>query len=306
MVGMMDHAQAAELLGAYALDAVDPDEAAAIEQHLETCPRCRDELRGHREVVGLLANAGEEAPEGLWARVVAGINESESQGGGSAGAQLSLRVVREGDGGGGEGGRAGVGGDVGTGGEGRAAGGGGLGAAGDGGATAPGPTQPHRWRSRPGSLLALPAAAAVIVVALLGVQVVRLQDRTNRLSGEVASMSGQPTMAAVQRALRTPGAKVVSLAPPAGGPAALEAVILPGGQGYLFDAKLGPLSPAQTYQLWGVVGDQKISYGVLGPTPAQVMAFRASSGVQALAVTAEVAGGVVTSTARPVAVGLIS
>ncbi len=265
---MMDHTQAAELLGAYALDAVEPHEAAAIEQHLEVCPRCRDELRGHREVVGLLANAGEEAPEGLWDRVVAGITADS----GSRETPLSLRVV------------PGPG-------------------PGDGAAL---PLVRHRRWSKSGSLLGLAAAASVVVVALLGVQVVRLQERTNHLSGEVASMSGQPTMAAVQRAVHTPGAKVVALAPPAGGQAALEAVILPGGQGYLFDAKLAPLSPAQTYQLWGVVGDQKISYGVLGATPAPVTAFRASSGVQALAVTAEVAGGVVTSTARPVAVGLVS
>lgn len=279
---MMDHAQAAELLGAYALDAVEPDEAAAIEEHLETCPRCRDELRGHREVVGLLANAGEEAPEGLWDRIVAGINDSEVSGaGGGAGAgaateTLSLRMVR---------------GEVGTGG---------------GGAGGPGRAGRRRRWGPSTSVLGLAAAAAVVVVALLGVEVVRLQNRTDHLSGQVASMSGQPTMAAVERAVHTPGAKVVPLTPPAGGPATLEAVILPGGQGYLFDTRLTPLSPAQTYQLWGVVGDQKISYGVLGPTPAQVMAFRASSGVGALAVTAEVAGGVVTSTARPVAVGMVS
>lgn len=32
------HDQFSELLGAYALDAVDPDEQAQIELHLRTCP----------------------------------------------------------------------------------------------------------------------------------------------------------------------------------------------------------------------------------------------------------------------------
>ena len=91
-----------------------------------------------------------------------------------------------------------------------------------------------------------------------------------------------------------------------GGADRLEAVLLPGGQGYLYDSSLAPLSSARTYQLWGVVGDQRISYGVLGSSPQPVVPFRASPGVKALAVTAEVAGGVVTSTQTPVAVGLLS
>jgi anti-sigma factor RsiW len=37
----MSHAEASDLLGAYALDAVDGDEFAELEEHLETCPRCR-------------------------------------------------------------------------------------------------------------------------------------------------------------------------------------------------------------------------------------------------------------------------
>lgn len=153
--------------------------------------------------------------------------------------------------------------------------------------------------------MGLAAAAAVVVIALLGAEVVRLQSRTDHLSSQIQAMSGQPTMAVVERALATPGAKVVPLKPVSGGPATLDAVILPGGQGYLYDAKLSPLTAAQTYQLWGVVGTERISYGVLGPTPASVVSFRASTGVQALAVTAEVAGGVVTSTQKPVAVGFL-
>ncbi len=65
------HGDIRELLGAFALDAVEPDEAATIEAHLATCPRCRDEVREHREVAALLAYAGTTAPEGMWDRLAA-------------------------------------------------------------------------------------------------------------------------------------------------------------------------------------------------------------------------------------------
>ena len=96
------------------------------------------------------------------------------------------------------------------------------------------------------------------------------------------------------------------LSPPAGGAAALEAVILPGGQGYVYGSKLSPLSSLQTYQLWGAVGGQLISYGLLGTDPATVIPFRAGPGVSALAVTEEVAGGVVSTAHQPVAVGSLT
>ena len=37
---MMDHDAIAELSGAYALDAVTPDEARAVEEHLAGCAAC--------------------------------------------------------------------------------------------------------------------------------------------------------------------------------------------------------------------------------------------------------------------------
>jgi anti-sigma factor RsiW len=67
----MTHDEIAELLGAYALDAVDADEAAEIEVHLTQCPRCGAELAQHREVAALLANAGSDASVELWDRIAA-------------------------------------------------------------------------------------------------------------------------------------------------------------------------------------------------------------------------------------------
>ncbi len=76
MERMISHEEVQELLGAYALDAVEPNEKALVDYHLDSCPRCRDELRNHREVVGLLAYSGQDAPPGLWDRVVEQINDA--------------------------------------------------------------------------------------------------------------------------------------------------------------------------------------------------------------------------------------
>jgi anti-sigma factor RsiW len=66
-----------ELLAAYALDAVDPDEAAEVEQYLRENPRARDEVDRHREVAALLGSSGGPAPEGLWHVIATAIAEEE-------------------------------------------------------------------------------------------------------------------------------------------------------------------------------------------------------------------------------------
>src|SRR4051794_22236213 len=70
----MSHEEVAEMLGAFALDAVDPDERVLVEDHLADCARCRAEYEGYREVTGLLA-AGGAAPEGAWDRIAGSLHE---------------------------------------------------------------------------------------------------------------------------------------------------------------------------------------------------------------------------------------
>jgi anti-sigma factor RsiW len=60
-----------DLLGAYALDAVDAGERERLELHLMECPRCRAEVSEHREVAAFLANSGAPAPDDVWDRIVA-------------------------------------------------------------------------------------------------------------------------------------------------------------------------------------------------------------------------------------------
>ncbi len=62
-------AEIEELLGAYALDALEPEEAALVEEHLRTCVRCSAEVARHHEVAGLMANSGGDAPGELWDRI---------------------------------------------------------------------------------------------------------------------------------------------------------------------------------------------------------------------------------------------
>ena len=62
----MTHDEVSELLGAFALDAVDGDEYELIEAHLAECPRCRAEVDAHREVAAALGNSVEPLPDGLW------------------------------------------------------------------------------------------------------------------------------------------------------------------------------------------------------------------------------------------------
>jgi anti-sigma factor RsiW len=67
----MNHEEARELLGAYALDAVEAEESVQVEDHLRECPRCRSELAGLSEAAALLAHSGGDAPGGVWERIAA-------------------------------------------------------------------------------------------------------------------------------------------------------------------------------------------------------------------------------------------
>ncbi|HEY5384622.1 MAG TPA: anti-sigma factor [Acidimicrobiales bacterium] len=71
----MSHDEASDLLGAYALDAVDGDEFTELEAHLETCPRCRAELDSLRDVAAAMGNSVEQPPEGLWSQIAVRLPE---------------------------------------------------------------------------------------------------------------------------------------------------------------------------------------------------------------------------------------
>lgn len=75
MTEALSHPEIQDLLGAYALDAVDGDERGVVDAHLPACPRCRAEVAEHRETAALLAFAGDDAPTGLWDRIAGSLEE---------------------------------------------------------------------------------------------------------------------------------------------------------------------------------------------------------------------------------------
>jgi anti-sigma factor RsiW len=72
----LTHESAQDLLGAYALDALDVDETTSLELHLLECPRCRAEVEEYREAAAMLAFNGVDAPDGLWERIQASLEEA--------------------------------------------------------------------------------------------------------------------------------------------------------------------------------------------------------------------------------------
>ncbi len=62
-----------ELTAAYALNALDPDEERAYEEHLRHCPRCREDLGGLQEAAAALSYLAEgpAPPHDLGDRIVA-------------------------------------------------------------------------------------------------------------------------------------------------------------------------------------------------------------------------------------------
>lgn len=68
-----------ELLGAYALDAVDEEERRQVEAYLQTNPRARAEVQALREVAAMLAFSSSRPPEGVWNRIAEAIEGTAPQ-----------------------------------------------------------------------------------------------------------------------------------------------------------------------------------------------------------------------------------
>jgi anti-sigma factor RsiW len=281
------HREIQELLGVYALDALDRETAIIVELHLEGCPKCSTEVAHHHEVAGLLANSGGESPANLWDGIASQLEGSTPP----SWERLSARL---------EAGSAGSDEMEGT--EAEAATDRAVGAAADG--SHPVPITSARSGARwVGWGAGIAAAAAAVVAIVLGVQVHHLDRQVNALQ--------VPLSAAEQSALHSPSATRVQLTAPPGVPGAatdrVTLVLTKSGTGFVQAEHLSGLPAGQTYQLWGVIGRRTISLGLLGTHPT-VVAFSVAGGVPptAFAITAEHSGGVVQSTNQPVVAGQIS
>lgn len=256
----LSHEEVADLLGAYALDALEPAELQAVDRHVQGCQACLVEVAEHREVAGLLTPGWGKPPAGLWDRIAASLEESPPP--------LDLAPVMAMK-------------------------------------PAPPPTpitdagSRRRRRTLGLGIAAMVAAAAVAMVGFLGVQLGEDRGRTDQFAVDAYGELERSANAA----LADPSAQKVDLVS-TDGSRFVQAIVLRDGTGYLVNPKLPTLSKERTYQLWAVVGTAKISVGVLGNEP-RIVPFKMNGPVSALAITEEVAGGVVASRADPVVVGKV-
>jgi anti-sigma factor RsiW len=300
-VHSLTHEEAVELLGAYALDALDPDEAALVEEHLNQCPRCRAEVARHHEVAGLLANSGAEAPAEVWDRIAGRLEKPDRPD--RAGEpdeldeperpeweRLAARLDRP----------SGTP-DV---------------LAGQRAASPSAPSdvpvpvvpldQSRRRHRRVTAGITLVASAAAVLALVLGVQVAHL----NHQVGQLQSSAARPGLSSsVQAALEAPSTTRVKLVPP--GPqehgTSVTVALTSSGAAYLIPKDLAPLPAGRTYQLWGRIDGRMISLGLLGSHPA-VTAFSVNpkAPVSLFAITAEPSGGVLQPTTTPVVQGVVT
>jgi anti-sigma factor RsiW len=265
----MSHDEASELLGAYALDAVDGAELVDLEEHLATCPRCRAELDGLREAAGALGNSVEPPPEELWSRISDHLGDplSEDEEPPPMPELTAVRSERS-------------------------------------PFRAPSPGRTRRTRSNT-LLFGAVAVAASAVAVVLGIGLVRSQQNVTNLQQSVAHEQTAAHQSPAEVALHTRGHRVVSLVNGANVVLA-RFVIVPAGRGYLVSSSLPALQSDQTYQLWGTVGTTSISLGVLGASPHGSTFTIAGAPLTAkLALTAEPSGGTITPTGAIVASGSV-
>ena len=125
---------------------------------------------------------------------------------------------------------------------------------------------------------------------MLGVQVVRQQERIDDLAAE---MHSDPMEQQAMAARGSSDAHVISLDAMEGDGGA-EVVMLPDGTGYLIGKQLPALAGDRTYQLWAKVGDgdtaRMVSLGLLGHEPG-ISPFRLAATPTMFEVTTEPATG---------------
>jgi anti-sigma-K factor RskA len=266
---VISHEDASDLLGAYALDAVDADERTAVDLHLRACPRCQTELDSLREVAAALGNSAEPPPEGLWSSIAAQLGDDHDRPerdepppmprlGRSVPAPFKARSS--------------------------------------------GRTRRARSAALLVSAIAVYASAVAVV---LGIDLMHSQNTVTNLQTSTADQQTVARRTPAQVALHTAGHRVVTLEN-AAGDALASFVVVPPGRGYLMSSDLPALGRGKTYQLWGIVGGTPISLGLLGSSPRNsTFTVEGAQFTSKLAVTAEPDGGTVAPTGPIVASGTL-
>jgi anti-sigma-K factor RskA len=256
------------LLGAYALDALDPADRARVETYLERNADARaevDEMRETAASLALLPDTPMDAPPELWQRITHVIATDDDT---TATATATGPTTATGP------------------------------------VDAPvDELAARRDRSRLRWLAPLSIAAAIAIVLLIA-QVSSLRNQLDTAH----QVGPDAMAAAFNRAADAPGAKEVGLKSDSGATLARVVLLPDGSgylRGDHLDA-LPADKTYQLWAVTGSPKDPTIvSAGVLGPTPS-ALGFRASGPVHAFAVTVENAGGVVASKQKPIAQGAVA
>jgi len=257
----VDHEAIQQLLGAYALNAVEPDEQARVTAHVDQCSECRIELDEHLEVAALLPASHAFAPPNLWDTIsqeIAGFQETD----------ISQEIAGD------------------------------PSAAGEGATVI---SLPRRWLRPLAVAAALVLLGAGAIVQSIRVGSLTDDLAAERAAvDELSTQLERPALdMAVTRALGDPSTRQVLLGSEVSGSNAII-VLMPDGTGYLAEHSLKPLPDEFTYQLWAIVDGRVISAGVLGSDPGVVPFHIDPQGFQGFAITEEVVGGVVSSQNDPV------
>jgi hypothetical protein len=286
------HREIQEYLGVYALDALDRETATMVALHLEECIKCSIEVAQHHAVAGLLANSGGTAPARLWSAIAGQLDGSALPPWERLAQRLESgdRPARPFNGE--------------------------MHELADATDDAPDPevigarvvliTSEHRARRVFRWAAGVAAAAAAMVAIVLGVQVDHLKHQVSALRAPTWLTQEE------QSALNAPSTKQVHLTALRGsrGSASVgqvTVVLVRSGTSFVQAEGLASLPKAETYQLWGVIGGQTISLGLLGSDPAVVpFSVAGDMPVEAFAITAERSGGVVQSSNQPVVAGEVT
>jgi anti-sigma-K factor RskA len=250
----LSHEEISELLGAYALDAVDEHEFDAIELHLRDCPRCRDEVETHREVAAMLAHSGSPAPSGVWDRIVASLDNVDE----APAMRLAVTPLEADD-------RSGR-----------------LRTRSTDNVT---PLRGHRLAGVNRWVL----GAAAVVVLVLGVSMYRQGNRLGHIESGLQSV----TLARLAEDVhQDPTTKKISLESPDKKLTA-QMALHPDGHGFLRATTLPKLPDGRTYQLWAINADNEaISLGLFNGGD-EAVTVQAGTGSKAFVITEEKAGGVI-------------
>ncbi len=261
MIQEQPHDTIEELLGVYALDAVDDDERRLVEDHLSRCSFCRNEVEEHREVAALLAGEVVEAPQHVWDGIISKINATGPLE--ELAPVLSLEEKRKAP-----------------------------------FLTATRRVATVAAAVAAAVVIGL-SAGLVTQSQRIGDLTSEITEQDRQLTALAATLAADPLEQAVAAALADPAAQIASLTAE-GSNQTTMIVMLPDGTGYVYQSNLDALRTDATYQLWAVVDDKVISAGVLGHQPVLVPFHIDPNGLQGFVITQEAAGGVPQSEADPV------